>query len=100
MANETQKIASYASKEKPSAKEVSDFHTHADTDGSAKAAHHTLGPGPAQASPGNHSHDGGASVQIIPLSGITIAGAKGGNAALASVINALVFLGATDSTTP
>jgi hypothetical protein len=46
---------------KPSAKEVREFHSNADTDGSAKALHHTLGPGPSQAAPGNHTHDAGAS---------------------------------------
>lgn len=46
---------------RPSAKEIRDFHSNADTDGSAKALHHTLGPGPSQAAPGNHSHDAGAS---------------------------------------
>lgn len=84
---------------KPPAKDVEDFHSHADRDGSPKALHHTLGPNPNQASPGNHSHDGGNSTKLSPLAGITITGARGGNTALASVISALVSLGATDSTT-
>lgn len=82
---------------KPSAQEVKDFHTNADTDGTSKSLHHTLGPGVAQASPGNHLHDGGDSKPL--LDGFTITGAKGGNTALDSVIAALVQLGATDSTT-
>ena len=40
--------------------------THVDdTDGSHYASHHTLGPGQNQASPGNHSHDGGESVELL-----------------------------------
>ena len=46
---------------KPEARVVQQFHTNADTDGSTKALHHTLGPGPNQAAAGNHSHDAGGS---------------------------------------
>jgi hypothetical protein len=81
----------------PSALEVQNFHTNADTDGKPMAIHHTLGPSPNAASPGNHTHDGGASALL--LDGITISGAKGGNAALVTVIAALVKLGATDTST-
>lgn len=80
-----------------SAAEVSKLHKNADTDGKRTSIHHSLGPGVAQASPGNHSHDGGDSIQL--LANVTITGAKGGNVALASVIAALVQLGATDATT-
>lgn len=49
---------------------VRELHQNADTDGSPKAIHHTLGPGPNQAAPGNHSHDGGGSAEIqLPDSG-------------------------------
>lgn len=82
---------------KPSQKEVQDFHTYSDKDGSPQAQHHSLGAGADQAAPGNHSHDGGSSKFL--LEGVTLTGAKAGNTALASVINALVTLGATDSTT-
>lgn len=82
---------------KPSQAEVADFHTNADTDGKATSLHHTLGPRPQQASPGNHSHDGGNSLEL--LAGVTLSGAKAGNTALASVIAALVGLGANDTTT-
>lgn len=98
--SEQPKVAEYAKKEKPSAKEVLDFHTHADTDGSPKAVHHTLGPGANQSAAGNHTHDGGSSALLFPLDGVTITGSRGGNAAVASIIGALVSLGATDSTTP
>lgn len=93
------RVAEHARLARPPAKEVQEFHTYADTDGGIKAIHHTLGVGANQASPGNHSHDGGASTKITPLEGISITGAKGGNTALASVIAALVTLGATDNTT-
>jgi hypothetical protein len=77
---------------------VEAFHQKADTDATKTSVHHTLGPSPNQASPGAHNHDGTSSVQL--LAGVAIAGARGGNAALASVIAALVLLGATDNTTP
>lgn len=82
----------------PSSAEVEKFHTHADTDGDEGSLHHTLGPGRSQASAGDHTHDGGSS-KVLGV-GFTITGAKGGNAALASVIAFLVDkFGVTDSTT-
>jgi Chaperone of endosialidase/Phage tail repeat like len=33
-------------------------HAQVDTDTSTSSIHHTLGPGPTQAAPGNHTHDG------------------------------------------
>jgi hypothetical protein len=81
----------------PAAEEVEKFHTEADTDSRREAIHHTTGPGSNQASPGDHNHRGGDSVQL--LSGITITGSRAGNIALLSVIQALVALGATDSST-
>lgn len=51
---------------KPTTKEVRDFHTNSDVDGSPKSQHHTLGPGPNQAAPGNHTHDGGGSTALDP----------------------------------
>ena len=80
----------------PSAAEVKKAHTNADTDGSREAEHHTLGPGNAQASPGDHDHRGGSSVLL--LQGTDISGSRSGGAALVSIIAALVELGATDST--
>lgn len=82
----------------PSRKAVSDFHKNADTDGSDGSIHHTLGPRKGQAAPGDHDHRGGNSVLL--LDGVTISGSRGGNAALTSVIAALVELGAVDTTTP
>jgi hypothetical protein len=82
---------------KPSAAEVAEFHTNADTDGKKTSLHHTLGAGAMQSAPGSHIHDGGDSKQL--LDGFTISGVKAGNTALASVIAALVELGANDTTT-
>ena len=42
----------------PSAQEVNAFHLNSDKDSSVFALHHTLGAGPTQASPGNHTHNG------------------------------------------
>lgn len=81
----------------PSTEEVRRAHTNADTDGSRQAAHHTLGAKAEQAAPGNHSHDGGTS--ILLLDGTTISGSRGTSSAVASIIAALVQLGATDATT-
>jgi hypothetical protein len=82
----------------PTAEEVERFHTNADVDTRAESAHHTLGPSPTQAAPGNHRHDGGDSELL--LSGFTITGSQGGNTALPSIIACLVRLGAQDSSTP
>lgn len=71
------------------AEEVSEFHLSADKDGSQVALHHTLGAASSQASPGNHTHDGGSSVELSPLSGTTV------TPDFPSVIAALVKLGAT-----
>lgn len=98
---EKQKVAKHAESDAPAAREVEKFHTHADTDGSPKALHHSLGPNANQAASGNHSHDGGGSTKLTSLmEGMTVTGAKGGNVALT---NLLVILrdnfGLTDNTT-
>ena len=38
---------------KPTAQAVADFHTNSDADSRAESLHHTLGPNPNQASPGD-----------------------------------------------
>ena len=81
----------------PTAEEVEKFHTNAATDSRREDIHHTVGLSENQASPGNHNHRGGDS--LLLLQGITITGSRAGNIALLSVIQALVALGATDSTT-
>jgi hypothetical protein len=89
--------SSIDSQMRPDAKVVNEFHSNDDVDKDSNAHHHTLGGGSNQASPGAHRHDGTDSVSL--LEGIEIAGSKGGNLALGSVIQALVVLGATDNTT-
>lgn len=81
----------------PTEKEVVKFHTNADTDGDEGSLHHTLGPRKGQAAGGDHDHRGGNSVALFD--GVTISGVRAGNTALASVIAALVELGAKDNTT-
>lgn len=90
--------ASIDESNKPTAEQVEVFHTNADTDTRKESLHHTLGSGPAQASPGNHRHDGGDSELL--LAGVTLTGSRGASSAMVSIISALVRLGATDSTTP
>lgn len=70
-------------------RDVANIHTKADTDGSPVAVHHTLGINRNQSSPGNHVHDGKASPKIGRGLGLVISGAKGGNAAVASIITML-----------
>lgn len=98
MAGEQGKGVDLTQKDRPpQAEEVEKFHTNADTDARSESIHHTLGTRPTQAARGNHNHRGGDSVLL--LEGITLTGSRGGNIALLSVIQALVALGATDSTT-
>ena len=76
MADKEIKVAEHAKSDKPTSKQVTDFHTNSDVDGSPKAAHHTLGPSPNQAAPGNHTHDGGNSATLDSLlENITVTGA-------------------------
>lgn len=81
-----------------SAEDVEKFHQNADVDTRREALHHTLGSAPNQAAPGDHTHRGGDSSPL--LSGVVIAGSRQGNPALASMLAALVALGAEDATTP
>jgi len=82
---------------KPTAQEVDDFHQNSDVDSRAESLHHTLGPNPNQASPGDHTHDGGDSSFI--LSEETISGVRGDDTWAVSVNAILVRLGATDNST-
>jgi len=81
----------------PTTEEVDRQHTNAATDSRKEDIHHTIGVGENQAASGSHNHRGGDS--LLLLSGITLTGSRAGNIALLSVIQALVALGATDSTT-
>lgn len=97
------KIAKHAESDKPPAKAVLDFHTNADTDGSPKAVHHTLGPSANQAASGAHTHDGGSSPIIQPLAvaNVILTGSRANlSQMMDTIIPALVALGAVDNTTP
>ena len=83
---------------KPPGQVVDDFHENSDVDSRAEAQHHTLGPGPNQAAPGDHTHDGGDSALL--LEGETIAGSRATDAWRQSVNAILVRLGAVDNSTP
>lgn len=76
---------------------VTQIHKNADTDNDKTSIHHSIGPGPNQVASGAHTHDGTETRQL--LAGISLTGSKAGNAALASVVAALVALGAADNTT-
>ncbi len=80
----------------PSALLVNKFHNKSDVDTSAQSQHHTIGPKATQAASGKHNHDGRNSPLL--LTGFTLTGSRGGNAAVASIVAALVQLGATDGT--
>lgn len=83
---------------KPPGQVVDDFHENSDVDSRAEAQHHTLGPGPNQSSPGDHTHDGGDSALL--LEGETISGSRATDAWRLSVNAILVRLGASDQSTP
>jgi len=81
----------------PAPQVVSRFHTRADTDSSSTSAHHTLGVTHNQASPGDHKHNGQNSKLL--MDGVSITGSRGGNDALANLLNALaIALGFTNNT--
>jgi len=82
---------------KPPAEIVDDFHTNSDVDSRAESQHHTLGPQPTQASPGDHTHDGGDSRLL--LEGVVLSGSRDSDAWRLAVNAILVRLGATDQTT-
>lgn len=82
---------------KPTTEEVERFHTNSDLDLRAESQHHTLGTSPSQASPGNHTHDGGDSPLI--LEGMEITGSRATDAWRLSVNALLKRLGATDNST-
>lgn len=81
----------------PTAKQVEEFHTNADTDVRRESLHHTIGMGPNQAAAGDHNHFDGKS-QLLFV-GRTITGSKTNGTALASVIQILVDGGAVDAST-
>jgi hypothetical protein len=99
MLSSSNEAPSFSSDEnpKPPAAAVEDFHTNSDVDSRAESQHHTLGPGPNQASPGDHRHDGGDSSLLLENQFIT--GSRNSDAWRLSVNAILVRLGATDNST-
>lgn len=82
----------------PSPEVVEKFHRNAAVDNAPTDIHHTIGPGTNQAAAGDHDHKKGSANSKPLLDGIVITGSRGGNAALFSIINALVQFGARDNT--
>lgn len=84
----------------PPAQDVVRFHRNADVDSDTDAMHHTIGNGHKQAAFGDHTHQGGAGLPL--LEGTTFTGSRAANTALIlkQVLDALVLIGALDSTTP
>ena len=72
-------------------------HLNADTDSSAVAIHHTLGPLPFQASPGSHVHDGKDSHKIDYNSLLNLPDIGGGAAEYTSTVKHEVKLGSAIS---
>ncbi len=82
----------------PPPQEVNAFHERSDVDGNPNSQHHTLGTGHNQAASGDHTHNGMNSKRL--MSGITVTGSRGGNAALTDLVNKLsAALGFTNGTT-
>lgn len=80
------------------AEQVEELHRNSDVDIRPESQHHTTGPGPTQAAPGDHRHRGGDSLPL--LDDMTIVGDISDGTVLTSIIACLVALGATDSSTP
>jgi len=80
------------------AEQVEELHSNSDLDTRPEAQHHSTGPGPTQAAPGDHRHRGGDSLPL--LDDMTITGDISDGTVLTSIIQCLVALGATDSSTP
>lgn len=83
----------------PTAREIVEFHRNDDFNSRAEAHHHGLGNGSNESSYGNHVHDGQRG--LLLLDGTVFTGSRTTNAA--SIINqlceAMVKIGATNSTT-
>lgn len=81
--------------------EVRQFHIRDDTDTDVQSHHHTLGMRRMQASPGDHVHDGKMCNKVGAGMNLVVFGARGGNAALLSLIQMLSsVITFTDNTTP
>lgn len=88
------------SQQVPSAKEVNEYHTNSDRDASINALHHTLGTRRNQAAKGDHIHNGENGQKVGDGMALNVTGAKGGNAALTSLLAMLAkVIDFTDTTT-
>lgn len=87
------------SRKYPSAKEVTDIHRNSDVDHRAESQHHTLGKSRTQASPGDHTHDGGTSQPLLTdfITG-NIGTLQGHKDAIKQIMAALADIGLGDST--
>lgn len=93
---------SFTSKTPPSAAYVRWFLAQGDTIDQTSPLHR-LGPGPGDASPGNHKHDGRTSQYLFNPGSSVITGdlatTAGQRTAIKKIIGLLVQVGAVDSTT-
>jgi hypothetical protein len=85
----------------PKAKDVDDFHKYDDVNKGDLAHHHTIGSGQGQVASGKHKHRGGSDGELL-LEGTIFSGVRTvySSAILKQVLDALVELGAVDTTTP
>lgn len=84
----------------PPPREVGLFHARSDVDSSQQAQHHTVGMKHDQSAAGDHIHDGKSTRKVGYGLNLTVSGAKGGNAALASLLTMLAnVIEFTDTTT-
>ena len=97
-AQQPDKAASPKVERSPDARAVLDFHRNSDIDARPEAMHHSLGTTRAQASPGDHTHDGVTSIAL--LEGVTFTGSITSNPdeILKQIAQALTRIGATDNT--
>jgi len=82
----------------PSAKEVLAFHKYDDVDKGNISHHHTIGQGAGQVAPGKHFHNGEDAPKL--LEGVIFTGiiTNYNRTTFRQVLDALVKLGASDTT--
>ena len=88
-----------AQKESPDTKTLEKFHRYASVT-RRDDYHHRLGNGDSDGAPGSHTHRDGNGQPLLSDVVFTLSRSLNTAAVLKQVIDALVLLGATDSTTP
>lgn len=85
-------------KKSPTAKEVNAFHKYDDVDRGNISHHHTIGQGAGQVAPGKHFHNGEDAPKL--LDGVVFTGiiTSYNRTTFKQVLDALVKLGAADTT--